>query len=409
MRKCLTSIIGLALLTMATTVQAGTDSVEDLKQTVNQLQNRIAELETKQDQAMRREIHRDEVVALIKELNADAAAHSGMPSWLEDLKFFGDLRLRYENTCYGPRAKERHRARYRLRFGIKKYWLDKELEVGFRIASGSSDGPTSTNQTMGDGFATDELWIDRAYAKYKPKAVEGLMLIGGKMGNPLVSTSMVWDSDVNPEGFFGSYTHKFDDNVEAFVGAGYFIANESQPEHDTILMAYQGGVNAKIGDVALTAAATWYDWDHYVNSVGGVDFDKMQALNLTLKAKTKIAGLGVGGYVDFIKNLGSENEPAPFEGEDTGYAAGIKLGGNKKKGDWSLGYEYKHIEANATANDFDDSDFGGTNRKGHAWKGKYSLTDDVSVGGAVFWTEDIKGPDAGDRDVITQIDLVWKF
>ncbi|MFO7902329.1 MAG: putative porin, partial [Pirellulaceae bacterium] len=73
----------------------------------------------------------------------------------------------------------RNRARFRLRFGIKKTWLDDQIEVGFRLASGSDDDPTSTNQSFDNFWSTKPVWIDLAYATWRPKAIKGLTVTGG--------------------------------------------------------------------------------------------------------------------------------------------------------------------------------------------------------------------------------------
>ena len=126
---------------------------------------------------------------------------TGMPAWADGLKFGGDFRLRYEGIYgrkglhpfalaadtygrprYGPtglRARspnDRSRFRYRLRFGFEKA-ITEELTMGFRLASGTG-AATSTNETMGDSFMGDPLWIDQAYLKYEPLAVRGLTTAG---------------------------------------------------------------------------------------------------------------------------------------------------------------------------------------------------------------------------------------
>jgi len=92
--------------------------------------------------------------------------------WLKGLKFSADFRLRhqYENWEYinsdGDEAdNERHRGRLRVRFGFTKKFEEDDLEVGFRLASGSSDDPTSTNQTLEKYHNKKAVWIDLGYAK----------------------------------------------------------------------------------------------------------------------------------------------------------------------------------------------------------------------------------------------------
>lgn len=279
-------------------------------------------------------LDQEAVLATLSEMNADAAGRSLLPAWLEALTFFGDLRLQYWGEVWNTGAKNRNRLRFRLRFGIRKYWLDKQLEIGFRLASGSDDVPTSTNQTFTGHFTTKNIWIDRAYAKYKPNWLKGLMLIGGKMANPFVHTDLVWDTDVNPEGFWGEYRLKVC-SAEPFVGVGYFIMNESGGAHDTILV---GGV---------LAAGQF----HVINLTNIVGFE---AFGLPMKA-----------YFDWVHNCGDEDNDEDWDCQDTAYAVGLKIGKNKKKGDLSFSYKYAYIEANATPGALNDALFESSNRKGH--------------------------------------------
>ena len=293
------------------------------------------------------------------------------------------------------------------------------MEVGFRLASGSNDDPTSTNQTFDDHFSKKHIWIDRAYAKYQPDWLKGFTIVGGKMPNPLVHTNMVWDSDVNPEGVWGQYKRKLD-NFEPFANAGYFILEESGSGHDTILMSYQAGFNWQLAkDLKWTFAGTYYDFDHFDTSFrkangnheidGALAAGQFRTINLTNKVKFRAFGLPMSTYFDFIHNCGDEDDTPDYTDQDNGYAFGLKVGKNKKKGDWSFGYKYAYIEANATPGSLNDSDFGGSNRKGHVLGAKYNLTDALTLGGKVFYTEPITGTSQGERDTTVQADLIWKF
>ncbi len=423
-----------------------------LEQRLKDQERRIAELEALQSDQRLKDAQKEEVIKLINEINADAAKKGGsMPSWLKDLKFKGDFRLRYEGQSTTSAAdavapKDRNRARFRLRFGFIKTFLDKEMEVGFRLASGDTSaadgrtigsGATSTNQTMTDFFSEKSIWIDLAYAKYTPKAVKGLTIIGGKMATPLVHTDLVWDSDVNPEGFFAQYEAPFFGDVKPFVSTGYFLVQESGGGHDTILVTYQAGVDWAIAkdvggvlqDLGFTTALAYYDYDH-MNSLntGAVNATrgnmhrngsdllarKFQMINWTTKMKFKALGLKWSPYFDIVHNCGNEDVDPRFDNQSNGFALGFNIGENKKKGDWSLGYKYARIESNCTVGAFNDSDFGHNNRKGHVFRGTYNLTDDLTIGASFFWTEPVTtDPSNGlvddQRTCLLQADLVWKF
>ena len=61
---------------------------------------------------------------------------------------------------------------------------------------------------------SDGIGVGQAYLGYK--GMRDLTLIAGKMANPLVTSSMVWDGDINPEGLAEQWKHTF----SFYVGGG---------------------------------------------------------------------------------------------------------------------------------------------------------------------------------------------
>ncbi|NLF32942.1 MAG: hypothetical protein GX591_18905 [Planctomycetes bacterium] len=336
--------------------------------------------------------------------------------WLEDLDFFADLRLRYEGR-FTEGGKDRHRGRYRLRFGLGHTWLDDQVEAVFRLASGDPDDPASTNQTFGGHFDRDPIAIDWAFARFTPHAVEGLTLMGGKMENPLVHTDMIWDSDVSPEGVWGQYRLE-GDRFSPFVNVGYWILDEESSGHDVTMTSCQAGLNADFDGAVWTIAGTYYDYDDYAgnfadaggNPVSGgmLAAGQFHLVNLTSKVRFNVGDLPVAAWADVVYNCGDTDSTPGFEGEDTGYAAGVVLGSRKARGDWSVSYKYAWIEANATVSAFSDSDFGGTNRHGHVLGATHMLTDHLTLAAQLFRTSPIVADD-DDAQYTVQVDLAWKF
>ncbi len=369
-----------------------------LKESIIVLENKVATLET-QEQTRR----------IIEEMLAEADPSKDLPSWLENLTFFGDLRLRYEYRQFaestGGRRDDEGRARYRLRVGVKKTWPDDQLEVGFQLASGDGGGPTSTNETMGDFFVRDEIRIDRAYATWKPNAVKGLMVTGGKIKQPWVSTDLVWDSDLNPEGAWVQYDIPMSEEFVPFVGAGVFFLSNNNPGDDANMNAYAAGFNWKMDGVTWTSAVTYYETSHYSAglTLPGEEWDY---INVTNKFKFKAAGLAMAPFVDYVHNCGS-NADTPDDRND-GYAFGIKVGENKKKGDWSAQYVWKYLQLEASPRAFNDSDFP-DGHKGHVFGFKYSVTDAMQVGVTLFYSSPIYNPDADGERLTLQADMLWSF
>jgi len=90
------------------------------------------------------------------------------PTWVERITFKGDLRLRHEqkHQAWGEQnILSRHRQRYRMRFGAVAD-LQNNLRMGFRLASGGTDNPISTNQDLDDAGHNDTIAIDQAYVAW---------------------------------------------------------------------------------------------------------------------------------------------------------------------------------------------------------------------------------------------------
>ena len=112
---------------------------------------------------------------------------------------------------------ERERERYRLRIGLRGTVLD-DWFFGLRLETSASarstnvtfGGDTSTSSPGGGGpFAKgdDGIYVGQAYGGYK--GFPDFTFTGGRMPNPFVNTSMVWDDDINPEGLAEQWKHTF--------------------------------------------------------------------------------------------------------------------------------------------------------------------------------------------------------
>jgi hypothetical protein len=167
-------------------------------------------------------------------LEKSAADKWKLSTSITEMELYGDLRLRYdyrggETKDRGPVAapgagvagtkdwQERERERYRLRLGLRGTLLD-DWFFGVRLET--ANGARSTNVTFGDDTASstpggggpfeknsDGVYVGQAYAGYK--GFPGFTFTGGRMPNPLVTTRMVWDPDINPEGLAEQWKHTF--------------------------------------------------------------------------------------------------------------------------------------------------------------------------------------------------------
>ena len=348
---------------------------------------------------------------------AKETKNRGLTGW----KFGGDVRLRYEGTYYDADSgfQDRNRERIRLRFKVSKN-IGWGVTGVFQLASGMGFEPTSTNQTLTDSFDRKDVWIDQAYITWTPDVAGHFFTFGGgKMANPFVSSPMVWDTDVNPEGFYEKFSYKWG-VVEPYFTFAQLTVRENSSKKDSYGLAYQGGANFKLAE-KLTAGVNlaYYDYVRYDtnykypngNTVGGSGSNTyLDALNfniLDFLAQVKYEGwrYPVDFFVDYAQNL---DATGPYGDEDTAWSVGGGIGQNKKQKDWSVAYRYAHLEPNAVAGAFTDSDFGFANRKGSEVKFKYNIYDPLAFGVA-FWSTDPVLELVRDPWTRLQLDLEYKF
>ncbi|MFA7486309.1 MAG: putative porin, partial [Phycisphaerae bacterium] len=198
--------------------------IEQQNQMLQKMMARIEHLETQQTQQVQQ---MDTKIAQAVEQKTFELPDS--MKWVENIKWSGDLRYRHEqfdNTDAGNEKRRRDRIRARLRLDAK---VNDEWDAIFRLATGSSDSPTSTNQTLGDsgsdGFSSKQIWLDWAYASWRPKSIAGLNVLMGKMGNPFYAVGknqLIWDSDVSPEGIAAKYSFDLTEKDKVTITAGGF-------------------------------------------------------------------------------------------------------------------------------------------------------------------------------------------
>ena len=172
---------------------------------------------------------------------------------ITELELFGDIRLRYEyrggrlpggdvntqppghpNDWY-----EEERERYRLRLGLRGTVLD-DWFFGLRLETSAS--ARSTNVTMGGDAGNgngpfnkgnDGIAVGQAYLGYK--GFPGTTLTGGRFAIPFVTTSLVWDDDINVEGLAEQWKHTFTISGGETAAASYSkdgknVGSPSPPE-----------------------------------------------------------------------------------------------------------------------------------------------------------------------------------
>ncbi len=336
---------------------------------------------------------------------------------LSRIKFSGDSRLRYDSIYYEDEAIA-DRQGFRLRARVK---LETDLGHGvkgvFRLASGMAKAvpgwdfgsdSISTNQTFTDSFDGKGIWLDQAYLAWTPPELgRHVTLGGGKFQNPWISSPMVWDTDVNPEGFYEQLSFA-NDTVEVFATLGQTVIREVTDGNDAFMLAYQGGLRAGAGPWRITGAVCYYDFHNYAanfkyakgnitTTVDGVtvldadDFDIVDAVGQVDYTGWRYP---VMAYADYAVNVGAEG---PHADENTAWSLGGQVGQNRKTGQWSVFYRYTRIDANALVGAYVDSDFGNANRKGSQITFKYSFQDRITFGPTLYITDKVSGSDRWNR------------
>ncbi|MBV9979801.1 putative porin [Bradyrhizobium sp.] len=235
------------------------------------------------------------------------------PEWTHRLRFYGDVRTRYEgdffpkgnvpqvnfnaintgspfledninavNPYFPPTyntTQDRNRFRFRARLG-----LDADLFNGFtaglRIATGENSSPVSTNQTFGasgGNFSKYALWLDRAFLNYQAFQ-DDFVLSFGRFDNPFWSpTDLVWYKDIGFDGFAAQAKYELFDRFTPFAVAGAFPVfntdlnaglNTSNlngpvklPSRDKWLFGGQIGLGARLDpDSEMKVAVAYYDF-----------------------------------------------------------------------------------------------------------------------------------------------------
>ncbi|OUU76260.1 MAG: hypothetical protein CBC29_00645 [Methylococcaceae bacterium TMED69] len=399
-------VVAAVMMFTATTTYGANESMMDLlkilrdKGTLTSSEYELLVNASKADKE-RVEIIKNETIGTVSKQLKKAKKAEG---WATKVKVKGDIRLRYQyQDTDGGNA--RSRGRYRARIGIIGKPVDN-FEAGVGIASGGTD-PRSTNETFDDTFETKGAQMDYGYLQYKNG---GLQAIGGKFKRKKYlyqSTDLMWDGDVNPEGFATKYTAK-NAYGKAYAAAGILVLDEQGGSSDDPFMYYgQIGQKFKSGNIYGQIAGMYYALSDYntgtsdnggEHSAGTNTDDNFGGFVISSELGTKMGGAKVSVISDYINNLSTNTN------EDSAYAVGFKW----KYGKWKAKYIYADLEHNAVPDFLPDSDRfnGDTGIKGHEFAIGYKLNKRVSLGLDFYATEDDV---TNVNQEILQLDLKMKF
>lgn len=233
------------------------------------------------------------------------------PEWAQRIRFYGDVRVRYEMDRY-PKGNDQQSAvnfnaintgnPYDVSDNVLYYWptynatenrertrlrarlgMDADLFEGFsaglRIATGDSNAPISFNQTLGGSggnFSKYGIWLDRAFIRYSPSS--DLILSAGRFDNPFFTTTdLIYHRELGFDGFAGQAKYEVMPGFSSFVVGGAFpIFNTDLnagsnydpikqttkfPSYDKWMFGAQIGSKIHVvPEVEFTVAAAYYDF-----------------------------------------------------------------------------------------------------------------------------------------------------
>ena len=477
---------------------------------------------------------RDEIKTdvMAKAKTENWAAPNAVPGWVTRFRVSGDIRIRGEGdyypsgndntgafpnfnaintgspfdvsgTTFSPQInvdQDRRRIRLRARIGAE-IEMGEGFTAGLRIATGDSNTPTSTNQSLGlanqgqgGQFSKYAIWLDRAFLKYEVggKPSKNLALLAGRFDNPFFSTDLIYDEDVGFDGGALQTSYEVLKGVTPFISGGAFPVfntdfnfSSNQPAKfkstDKWLYGLQGGLDLKLRKyLTMKVAGAYYYFDgvegklstpytplnssdagntddrrpsfaqkgntytslrnivpNASNNFGAINqfqyfglASKFRPLALTGKVEyTGFEPVTLSLWGEHVKNLGFDrgainriavnnrgsNSTAGtlgnYAGGDTAWILGVKAGSAalQKRGDWQIGFNYRHVESDAVIDGFADSDFGlgGTNLEGYSLFGTVALSSRFSIGLKWLSADEIAGPPL--KSDVLQVDLTGKF
>ena len=348
-------------------------------------------------------------------------------NWYDKIKLKGDFRHRHEliqdELSDSDRTRWRIRARLNIIGDISPSW-----SAHVRLATGGDD-PVSTNVTMGDGFATKDFGLDRAYWDFHPQSVEDLNIYGGKMANPcyvIEKSQLMWDNDMSPAGAAAVYMPKLSGRVTLLLDAMFQYIQERKVADDTRMFGGQAGLKVETtesthiafgggyfgyenikGYSAIYAPEAFYGNTHVDRVLDSGDTIQVYANDFKLFEVFGEFGIEVDKsyfavYGDYVNNTGADSLNA-------GYLFGGVYRYGKGKGSVKIFANYRKLEPDCVLGVFTDSDFiaGGTDGKGWKAGADYGITNGIDFGFALYFNK--KGIEEQIDYKRIQIDLKFKF
>ena len=239
-------------------------------------------------ETVRAELREGIKLDVLEQARAEGWADSRqIPSWSRAIRFSGDLRLRAQSERFDPAnlpadeyqlqnllastpawspdltntTQDRNRLtlRARLAADIK---ISDDTSAGLRLSTGTTSGPSSSSQTLGNGFNKFSLTLDRAWLRWEPR--HDWRLMGGRMATPFFGTDLLWPDDVSLDGVAASGEYTVASGAYLYANAGAFALEEQALSgQDKWLYGLQLGADWTVSDaLQLRVGLGVYDFHH---------------------------------------------------------------------------------------------------------------------------------------------------
>ena len=378
---------------------------------------------------------------LTKDFAATSAGKLNLSAPMSEFKISGDVRIRYEDRTAEVAGDKigRDRLRYRLRAGLAGK-MANNWNWGVRLETAT--GSRSSNVTMGDDAAgpfaknSDGLFVGQVFLQFTP--TPEWTFTGGRMANPLVTTAMVWDADINPEGFAEQYKHRAG-QFEYGATLTQFLYNAANTQkaigiatkvQDLGLLAYQGNIRYYVGEGVtkfFQISPTLYQ---YINESGNNNpapfkgnfspsnifgINNLTVVDVPLEYDWVVNGTPLRAFGDYSVNLDADARAAKYgrpdlSGEDNAWLIGFQYGKAVNKGEWDARLAYQSVGAFALDPNLVDSDVfdSRTNMEGWVVSANYQLgaatTFTVTYANGDRKEKSLPAPGSGDAGTNNKID-----
>jgi hypothetical protein len=361
----------------------------------------------------------------------------------------------FDDPVNGDRDRpDRHRLRYRLRLNAKAM-INEYADAFVRVTTGNDS--RSTNQTLGDGFdfATNEIFLDKAYVRASlfkggklPNDDGSLWAVFGRTPQPWrwgIYKDWIWDDELSPAGVYLQGDKQLDDEFKLFGNAGFYIIDENGNSKDPSMLAGQVGfVATPEEEFDLGAKLNLFNFFNLDDGFIARGVDSSGISSPTFSAGNTPGGLTgdvTGGslsviefgsyltmrlvekwpisvYGNFSFNFDAEKVSvgtSRTEREPLFWVIGTDIGDKKEWVKFRMLYAW--MEANAFPAQFIDSDLhdGVTNRKGFVWGLTKTVYKNTDLSATAFLSDSIKrtsgyaNSQAGSDRFRLQANVVYSF